>query len=188
MVFHHGRAVRRVEFPWLAAAAWRMEVRATWAEERNGAGAESLWEGHRRLLYARVYGFEKRSESWLETLAGLTLSVRSCQLIVQSALIRAEAIGQREAVGYTARGNVDREQEKHVRGVEEARAAGEAVCWFLLSILYGLAPSGCQYWGKALSAQADGEHSHSYRQARHRHRHRHGQLPLFTAAYRLAGW
>lgn len=99
-VFHHGRAVRQVDFPWWAAIAWRTEVRATGAEERNGAGAGSLWEGHRRLLYTRGYGFEKKSESRLETLAGLTLSVRACQLIVQSALIRAKAIGQSERDGW----------------------------------------------------------------------------------------
>jgi hypothetical protein len=82
-VFHHGRVIRQVDFPWWAAAGWRTEVRATGAEGRNGAGAGPLWEGHRRLLYTRGYGFEKKSESRLETLAGLSLSVRACQLIVQ---------------------------------------------------------------------------------------------------------
>jgi len=101
------------------------------------------------MLYTRGYGFEKKGELRLETLAlaGLTLSVRACQLIVQSALIRVKAIGQSEAVGYTKRGSASREQGKHIRGVEEAIAAGEAQCWFLLSMLYGLAPSGCQSRG-----------------------------------------
>jgi hypothetical protein len=104
-------------------------VKATWAGGRKGAEAGPLSEGHRRLLYMREYGFERKSESWLETLAGLTLSVRACQLIVQSALIRAEAIGLRDTVGYTERRQEQsRVQVNHIRGVDEASAAGEAEC------------------------------------------------------------